>query len=79
MRIFIHRAMLFLIFMELLIPFLDTGGTQAASSVKLYYNFEQGSYSTSPVVAQYSSSQTKTFTKDVSSLCWRHDYRSHTE
>ncbi len=69
MRKFINKALLFLILMELLIPFLDPGGTsQAASSITLYYNFEQGTYNTSSIAAQYSSSATKTFTKDVSSL-----------
>ncbi|NRF90813.1 hypothetical protein HQN89_07200 [Paenibacillus frigoriresistens] len=68
LRKFVHRAMLFLIFMELVLPFFDPGGVKAASSITLYYNFEQGTYSTASVAAQYSSSATKTFTKDVSSL-----------
>ncbi|MDF2645702.1 MAG: hypothetical protein K0Q73_1507 [Paenibacillus sp.] len=68
MRKFIHRAMLYLLLLELLLPFLNPGGASAASSIKLYYNFEQGSYTSSPVASQYSSSQTKTFTKDISSL-----------
>lgn len=68
LRKFVHRAMLFLIFIELLLPFFDPGGVKAASSITLYYNFEQGTYSTSSVAAQYSSSAIKTLTKDVSSL-----------
>ncbi|MGO4275296.1 hypothetical protein AB4Z22_36610, partial [Paenibacillus sp. TAF58] len=68
MRKFIHRAMLFLLLLELLLPFFNLKGVSAASSIKLYYNFEQGSYTTSPVASQYSSSQAKTFTKDISSL-----------
>ncbi|MDQ0874152.1 hypothetical protein QFZ77_002811 [Paenibacillus sp. V4I3] len=68
-RKFLHRAMLFLIFIELLLPIFDPGGAKAAaSSITLYYNFEQGIYSASSVAAQFSSSGTKTFTKDVTSL-----------
>lgn len=68
MRRILVRALLFLSFMELLIPLMISGRSQAASTFRLYYNFEQGTYSTSSVTPQYSSAQTKTFTEDISSL-----------
>ncbi|MEC0228999.1 PKD domain-containing protein [Paenibacillus alba] len=64
---FINRAVLLLLLFEPIFPLFYSGEVQAASTVKLYYNFEKETYSTSFVSTQYSSSSSKDFEKDISS------------
>ncbi|MDR6878883.1 PKD domain-containing protein [Bacillus sp. 3255] len=57
-----------MILIEILIPLFNADRSQAASTVRLYYNFEQGTYSSLSVLPQYSSAQAKSFSKDISDL-----------
>lgn len=68
MRKVIYLILIFLLHFEVFYSFFETSKVQAASSKRLYYNYEVGTYTESPVDIQYSASESKSFTKDLSIL-----------
>ncbi|MEC0267441.1 PKD domain-containing protein [Paenibacillus anseongense] len=68
MRKVIFLVLVFLLHFEVLSSFFETSEVQAASLKRLYYNFEVGAYTETPVEIQYSASANKSFTREISNL-----------
>lgn len=66
MRNLVAKTLLFLVITQIVAPFIDSFTVEAASSQKLYFDYEQGQFKESPVNAQYSALSTKQINKEIS-------------